>query len=363
MKSLAPLLLTGLVLTGCGDTQAVPEQHDKAHMVEVVPVASKLMESTVSLPAQLVPYESVDLFPKVSGFIQDIAVDRGAQVRKGQLLVRIKAPELAAQREQVAGVLRAAEAKAAADRATYERLANAAKTPGVVAENDVNIARQTAAADAAQAASARESLRNVAQQEAYLQIRAPFDGVITDRNLHPGALVGPSTGVQGAKPILQMANVRRLRLVVAVPMADVQDARVGQTATFTAPSLPGRKLEAPIARISQALDSHTRTMAIELDVPNADGTLTAGEFVTVKWPVKRRDPTLQVPQTAIANDQQRQFVIRVANGVVHWVDVTTGMTVDGKTEVFGELKPGDHVVKRGSDALQDGAKVSAKAGA
>jgi RND family efflux transporter MFP subunit len=362
MKTSASLLiLAGLGLAGCergqAQTQAAPA--DKPQAVEVVPVKSAVMASTVALPGQLLPYESVDLFPKVAAFVQDIPVDRGSQVKKGQILVRLNAPELAAQREQVAGVLRAAEAKAAADRTTYERLANAAKTPGVVAENDVNIARQAAAADDAQVASARESLKNVAQQEAYLRITAPFDGVVTARNLHPGALVGPSSG-PGAQPILQIADVRRLRLVIPVPVADVQGVKPGQTAAFTVPSLPGRKVQAPIARIAQALDNKTRTMAVELDVPNPDGTLTAGEFATVQWPVKRSYPTLQVPQTAVANDQQRQFVIRVAGGVTQWVDVTTGIAGDGKVEVFGQLKPGDQVVRRGSDALQAGTKVEAK---
>jgi RND family efflux transporter MFP subunit len=126
-------------------------------------------------------------------------------------------------------------------------------------------------------------------------------------------------------------------------------------------SVPGRKFEAPIARIADALDNRTRTMAIELEVPNPDGTLTAGEFATVQWPVKRSYPTMQVPQTAVTNDQQRQFVIRVANGVTQWVDVTTGIASGGKVEVFGQLKPGDQVVRRGSDALQAGTKVEAKA--
>lgn len=363
MKTSAPLLiLAGLALAGCGRDQGQTQAAaaDKPQAVEVVPVKSAVMAATVALPGQLLPYESVDLFPKVAGFVQDIPVDRGSVVGKGQLLVRLNAPELAAQREQVAGVLRAAEAKAAADRATYERLANAARTPGVVAENDVNIARQTAAADDAQVASARESLKNVAQQEAYLRITAPFDGVVTARNLHPGALVGPASG-PGAPPILQMANVKRLRLVIPVPETDVQGVRPGQTATFTVPSLPGRKLQAPIARIAHALDNKTRTMAVELDVQNPDGALTAGEFATVQWPVKRAYPTLQVPQTALANDQQRQFVVRVQNGVTQWVDVTTGIAGDDKVEVFGQLKPGDQVVRPGSDALQAGTKVEAKA--
>lgn len=365
MTSKAPLVaLVGLALVACQKEEAPgpkPADANAPQAVEVAPVKSAVMSSTLSLPGQLLPYESVDLFAKVSGFVQDVRVDRGSQVKKGQLLVSINAPELDAQREQVAGVLRAAEAKAAADKATYDRLSNAAKTPGVVAENDVNIARQTSAASEAQVASARESLKNVAQQAAYLQVRAPFDGIITARNLHPGALVGPAPAGGGGVPILQLANVRRLRVVVPLPAASAQGVKPGQLATFTVPSVPGRKFQAPIARVADSLDNRTRTMAVELDASNPDGMLTAGEFATVQWPLKRTYPTLQVPQTAITNDQQRQFVIRVANGVTQWVDVTAGMASDGTTEVFGQLQPGDQVVRRGSDALQPGTKVQVKA--
>jgi len=358
--SVSLLVLAGLSLAGCERRPAQAAPGGQPQTVAVVPVERALTSSTVSLPAQFQPYESVDLFPKVTGFIQDIAVDRGSEVRKGQLLVRLNAPELAAQREQVAGQLRAAEAKAAADRATYERLANAAKTPGVVAENDVTVAYQTSQADAAEVASARESLRNVAQQEAYLQIRAPFDGVVTDRNLHPGALVGPAS-TANTRPILQMADVKRLRLVIPVPADDVQNVRLGGKVAFTVSSLPGRTFEAPVAHIAQVLDERTRSMAIELDVANPEAGLNAGEFATVQWPVQRRDPTLRVPQSAVANDQQQQFVVRVANGRAQWVDVTTGMSVGGKIEVFGALKPGDKVVLHGSDALLAGTPVIVRA--
>lgn len=366
IRTASPLLiLAGLALAGCGRGES-PSDVAKAEQdqaVEVVAVKSAVMSAQTVLPGQLLPYQSVDLFPKVQGFIQAVAVDRGSQVSKGEVLVRLTAPELAAQREQAVGVVRAAEAKATANRATYERLANAAKTPGAVAENDLNVARQAALADEAQVASARQSLRNVAQQEAYLQIRAPFAGVVTARNLHPGALVGPAAPGGPAPPILQLADVKRLRLVVLVPAADVQAARPGAPVTFTVASRPGRKFQAPITRIAEALDSRSRTMAVELDVPNAGGDLTAGEFATVQWPVTRANPTLQVPQTAIANDQQHQFVIRVVGGKTEWVDVSTGRNLDGTTEVFGELKAGDQVVKRGSDAIQPGLKVQAKAAA
>lgn len=352
-------LLTALLTASCGPGRP-PAKTETPQTVDVVPVHSAVLASTVALPAQLTPYESVDVFPKVTGFIEDLPVDRGSQVRKGQVLVRLTAPELAAQREQAAAAVRTAEAKYTADRATYERLAEAAKTPGVVAENDVNIARETAAADQGLVASARESLRSVAQRESYLVVRAPFDGVVTARNLHPGALVGPSAGQTEGQPIVHLADVKRLRLVIPVPAADAQGIKVGQMVPYTVPSSPGRRFEAPIARVADALDERTRTMAVELEVPNADGRLSAGAYVTVEWPVRRSYPTLQVPTTAVANDQQRQFVIRVANGVTSWIDVTTGLSADGKVEVFGALEPGDAVVRRATDALQPGTKVQAK---
>lgn len=358
-KSLTPLALFA-ALAACGPKPAAPGP-DKPPSVEVVPVKGATLSATLALPGQLLPDESVDIYPKVTGFIREIVVDRGSVVKRDQLLVRLTAPELVNQRSQLAAALRGALAKEAQDRATYERLAAAAKTPGVVAENDVDVARQIAAADEAQVASVRESMKSAAQQESYLDIRAPFAGVVTARNLHPGALVGPSSGGAGGAPILSLVKDDRLRLTVAVPAADAQDVAVGQSVSFAVPGAPGRTFQAPIARIARALDPRTRSMMVELDVPNAGHEIRSGEFATVQWPVRRAYPTLQVPTSAVANDQQRQFVIRVANGVATWVDVTTGMTNDGKVEVFGKLAAGDSVVKRATDALANGAHVQAAA--
>jgi membrane fusion protein (multidrug efflux system) len=352
----AILLVPALLLAGCSAKEAPPAAVDAAQTVEVVAVKSQTLATKVQLPAQLLPYESVDLYPKVAGFIQDIAVDRGSRVRKGQLLVRLTAPEVIAQQGQAAAALGVAQAKLAADRATYERLANAARTPGVVAENDVDIARQTEASDAAQVKSASETAAAARQMGAYLDIRAPFDGVITARNLHPGALVGPATSA-GAQPILQLVTTDRLRLVVAVPEDDVQGVKTGDVISFTVPAAPGRTFQAPIARIARAVDDRTRTMMVEADLPNAGGDLAPGAFATAQWPIRRANPTLRVPPTAVANDQQRQFVIRVANGTADWIDVTTGITADGAQEVFGKLNAGDMVVKRGTDAIHPGARI------
>lgn len=358
MKAVPVVLVSILLVSGCSPKEKPAAPVDAARSVEVVPVKSQVLVTTVQLPAQLVPYESVDLYSKVTAFIQEIKVDRGSKVHKGEVLVRLSAPEVLAQQAQASAALGVVQAKLAADRATYDRLSNAARTPGVVAENDVNIARQLTASDLASVKSASETAAAAKQMGAYLAIRAPFDGVVTSRNLHPGALVGPVTNT-GAQPILQLATTGKLRLVVAVPEDDIQGVTPGDLISFTVPTLPGRKLKAPVARIAQAVDNRTRTMMIEADVANPDGELPAGVFATTQWPIHRSYPTMAVPVTAIANDQQRQFVVKIANGVATWVDVTTGMTVDGNTEVFGALQPGDTVAKRGTDGIAAGAKVKA----
>ena len=207
-------LLAGLI--ACSQSPATSAQPQNApdapQSVDVVAVASQQLATTLRLPAQLTPYQAVDVYPKVSGFVESIRVDRGSRVRAGEVIAKLSAPELVAQRSQAESHLQAAQAQMAAaqsklvsDEGTYNHLAAAAKTPGVVAGNDVAVAEQAAAADRAQlqaaqdnVQAARESLRGVAQLEQYLEIRAPFDGVVTQRNLHPGALTGPAAGAAPA---------------------------------------------------------------------------------------------------------------------------------------------------------------------
>jgi RND family efflux transporter MFP subunit len=349
-----------ITLAGCSQKPAPDQQTASGpQKVEVMPVKSQLLSTRLALPAQLLPYESVDLYPKVGGFIEDIRVDRGSRVRKGDLLVRLSAPEVLAQQQQAAAGQAAAEARLASDRATYDRLTNAARTPGAVAQNDLNVAKQLVASDTAQADAAAKSAQAAKVMGTYLDIRAPFEGVITARNLHPGALVGPATS--GGQPIVRLVTDHRLRLVVAVPEDNLQAAKVGQDLAFTVPSLPGQTFHGKVARMAGAVDDRTRTVTVEADIDNAGARLTPGAYATVQWPIQRPQPSLRVPPTAVANDQERNFVIRVEDGKAHWVDVRTGMTADGTIEVFGDLKPGDQVVRRGTDAIKDGATVQAAA--
>jgi membrane fusion protein, multidrug efflux system len=374
MKTVIVALALSLSVFGCNGnpkTAASRQAETDAQTVEVVPVSSQKLATVFTLPAQLVPFETVDIYPRVTGFMDMIRVDRGSRVHKGELIIRLSAPELVAQRAQAESALRAAEsqltsaqAKLTSDKGTYLHMASAAKTPGVVAENDVMVAGQTVSADQGQVqsaesnvAAARDALRSVTQLESYLNIYAPFDGIVTTRNLHPGALVGPASGPSGTMPIVQIVDTGHLRLVVPVPEAYVGEMQVGQQVAFTVPAYPGQTFHAPIARISHDVELNTRTMPVELDVHSTDGRLSPGSFSSVQWPVHRAAPTMFVPVSAVTNDQQRTFVERVRDGKAEWVDVVTGLGVSGNIEVFGDLKPGDEVIRNATDAIRPGQQV------
>ncbi len=377
---------TALTVLFVGCNSAPPEKSGAASStpapnspaaVTTIAVASKKLQTTISLPAQLTPYEQVDIYPKVTGFVQTVTVDRGSRVQQGQVLVRLTAPELVSQRSQAEAAVRAAEsqlstaqAKLASDDGTYQHMVAAAKTPGVLAENDVAVAGQTVSADkglvaAAEqnVAAAKDSMRSVSQNESYLTIGAPFAGVVTNRNLHPGALIGPGSGAGGALPILQIVDDKRLRLVVPIPEAQVSDMKAGQLVSFTVPAYPGQTFKAPIQRISHEVDEKSRTMPVELDVANRDGRLSPGSFTNVSWPLERSYPTLFVPSTAVTTDQQHTFVIRVRDNKAEWVTVQTGQSVAGDIEVFGDLTAGDQVIKTASDAIHTGDTVRVQSSA
>ena len=336
--------------------------------VEVVQVVSKPVERQVRLPGEFQPYLAVPIYAKVSGFVRRTNVDRGSVVKHGQTLATLEAPEMQAQiveaesKAQALELQRAeAEAKLAAAQSTYERLKAASATPGVVAENDVLVAQKTAEAAQALVRSYQNSIKAAqAQVQAvrdlsqYLQIKAPFDGIITERNVHPGALVGPGSGTT---PLFRLHQVSRLRLVVAVPEALVGGIVKGARVPFTVPAYPGETFYGVVSLAAHDLDAKTRTMAVELEVKNPDLRLAAGMYPEVSWPVRRPQPSRLVPPTSIVTTTERTFVIRVKNGVAEWVNVGRGARIGDLVEVFGPLNAGDQIVRRATDEIREGMKL------
>jgi membrane fusion protein, multidrug efflux system len=346
-----------------------------APTVEVAQVSSRKLSITARLPGELQPYEAVAVFPRVTAYVDSISVDRGSRVKAGQLMARLVAPEVVAQRAEAQSKLQAAEAqraesqaKLSSDESTYQRLKSASATPGVVAGNDLEIAQRALDADRARleasrgsAEAARSALKSVAELEGYLQVRAPFTGVVTERNVHPGSLVGPSTSASGsAVPMLRVEKADRLRLVVPIPEKYTSGIAEGTRIEFSVPAYPGQTFSGTIARIAHSVDVKTRTMPVELDVNNATERLSSGMFPEVVWAVRRTEPSLFVPVSAVVRTTEATFVVRIRAGNTEWVNVQTG-ELDGKSiEVIGGLRDGDEVAARGTDELRPGIHVLTK---
>ncbi len=344
---------------------APPAQSQSDNLAAVV---AKPVSRTVDLPGEFLPFQSVTLHAKLAGFVERVLVDRGSTVDKGDLLVELSAPELRAQlaaaesRVQAAEAERAqAEAQLAGAQSTFDRLRKASETAGAVAGNELVLAGKQVEAATALVASRRQA--GLAAQSAadaqkdlekYLQITAPFDGVVTERLVHPGALVGTSAN----PPLLVLQQVSHLRLVVAVPEPYTAAIPQGATVVFHVPANPERIYSGVIARISRALDPKTRTMPVELDVQNRDGSLAPGMYPAVTWPVRRAQPSLWVPRTSVVTTTERTFVIRDHDGRAEWVDVRKGAANGDLVEVTGNLKAGDRVVRRGSDEIREGTQLA-----
>lgn len=314
--------------------------------VQVVRVVSQELSETERLPAELRPWQAVAIYPKVQGFVERVNVDRGSIVRRGQILAQLSAPELLAQTAQ-------AEAAMVGDQATYRRLLKASHTPGAVSANELELAGQAYKGD-------QERVRSLKALSGYLIIRAPFSGIITQRNVHPGALVGPPTEpLSSAVPMLRLEQINHLRLVVPVPQTDVDLTPKGGLVRFTVSALPGRYFTGTIARISHALDPATRTMPVEADVYQKEFLLDPGMFVEALWPLESGAPSLFVPGSAISGGPN-PFVERVNNGRVQRIAVMRGKATGKLVQVFGQLAAGDLVVAEPSADLTDGERVSAQ---
>ena len=341
-----------------------------AQSADLVAVVSKPVSRTIDLPGEFQPFLSVALHARVPGYVERVLVDRGSVVKQGELLAELSAPEMQAQIAEAESKVQAAEAdrlqaeaQLAAGESTYERLRKAAETPGAVAGNElIQAQKQVEAAQALvhsrQQAShaAAAALRAQKELEAYLKITAPFDGVVTDRFVHPGALAG--AGADAVLLVIQ--QISHLRLVVPVPEEDAGALVRGAKIPFRVPAFPDREYSGTLARVAHAFDPKTRTMPVELDVWNRDGSLAPGMYPDVKWPVRRAHASLFVPKTSVVATTERTFVVRARDGRAEWVDVKKGAADGDLVEVSGNLQAGDKVVRRATDEMREGSPVGGK---
>ncbi len=367
--------------------------------VPIVKVVARTLFRQDQLPGEINAYQDVLIYPKVPGFIKWLGVDRGSIVKKGQLLVKMYAPEYLARRTEamakVAAIrsglsaeesrlndleaeLKKHQATLLADQSTYQRVYTASLVPGVIADNDVVQWAQTVEADRQDVntfmkrvnAKAHEvamkkqevdamikSFESYADFASYLDIPAPFDGYVTERKMHVGSFVGPD-GTGAYPPICRLKQLDLLRIVAPVPEVDTAGVVLGSEVQFTVSSFPDKRFTGTVARISNDLDKETRTMPVELNYLNPDFKVLPGMFCKVYWPTRRRQSSLFVPSSAVVSTPLNTFVCKIKNDVVEWVTVRKGQIMDDMVEVFGDLHEGDLVAQEGSEELDNQSKVN-----
>lgn len=348
------------VLQSCGSSRAEEEESKKAAaeasagaaVVDAFPLKKEQLVSNIQIPGELIAYQQVDIYAKVSSFVKKLHVDVGSEVREGQLLATMEAPELTSQLVTSESRLKSFEAIYQASKANYERLLETSKTPGTVSQNDLDVALAKQRSDLAQLDAARSASREITDTRNYLEIRAPFSGIISARNVSTGAYVGPS-GKGSEFPLFTLVEQRKLRLVVSVPEQYTSYLKNQSQVTFKVKSFPNQNFPAKVSRLAGALDVRLRSQRTEMDVINSDRKLLPGMIAEVSIPLSGDVNTFAVPRTAVLNSTQGTYVIKVVDKRAVWVPVKTGSSSTEKTEIFGDVKEGDVLVKVANEEIRD----------
>jgi RND family efflux transporter MFP subunit len=341
--------------------------------------------TAVSLPGNLQPLYSASVFARTNGYIKSRSVDIGSEVKAGQVLAVISAPEVDQQLEQArADVLQAvaavAQSKAALEQAranlgiariTQKRYASLIDKRAVTQQalDEANEALRARAADvsaaganisAAEASlqSRKANVERLTQLQGFERVVAPFDGVITVRNIEVGDLVSAGSD-NGSMSLFRIAQSNVLRVQVEVPQSAALAIKVGQQATLTVQERPGRRYVATVTRSAESIDVAARTMLTEVQVDNREGSLVPGMYGEVNFDITANHPSLIIPSTALVIDKNGMHVVSVsADSRVHFVAVDIGQDQGSQVEISQGLRGGETLVSNPSDLLSDGEKVS-----
>ena len=346
--------ISALLLASCSDSEA--KQNDSAGTaktpskkeIATQPISQMHPEYELAVSGELEPAEQVSLYAKVNGFVKKLHVDIGDTVKKGQLLAVLEAPEM----DQRLVSDRSSEQKVQSDylyaQQNLERLQEAAKTEGAVAAIELDRAESAMNSAKSAYASSQAQTGHSAQMQKYLHVVAPFNGVITERNVSEGALVGPGSG----QPVFRVADEQNLKLKIALPEKHAGSVNDAMEVSFTVNSQPGRLFDASLSRSSGIINSQNRAVSLEFDVKNSEQNLNGGEYAQVQLKLKRKTPSFWVSQKSILNTQSGLFILTKNQDNIQRIAIKEGVRLDTVTEIFGNLKVGDLIVQRPTEQMK-----------
>jgi RND family efflux transporter MFP subunit len=325
--------------------------------VAVVKVDREDLYKEITIPAEFRPYNEVELHAKVSGYVKRINVDIGDKVKAGELLAVLEIPELQDELDRAL----AAQQRAAADykdaHLAYGRLLEVNKQhPNLIAQQDLDTGEAKDATAAGALAGARSEVQRYRTLVSYTRITAPFGGVVTKRYADPGTLIQAGTSSQQALPLVRVSDNNLLRLDFPVSVDYVREIRLGAAAAVSVDSLDKRSFEGKIARFSNQIDDSTRTMIVEMEVPNPTLELVPGMYANVQIKVDQREHVLAIPVEAVASAGKSVLVVNKASQVEER-PVRFGIETASMYEVVAGLEEGDLVMLGNAAQVTPGQKV------
>jgi len=343
-----------IVLSACSSEHHPVEMEAKTNAVTklaFITLKAQTLSGMIRLPGQFKPFEEVSLFAKVNGFVKQVLVDRGSRVHKGQVLAWLEAPEMESQVQTANSKYIAVQQAAIQSREKYSRLKAAAAEPGAVSQLDLDNALARMKADDAVMSSEKANLASVNSIKDYLRITAPFDGVISQRNISAGALVGP--GKSNEPPMFILEQGTTLRLEVMIPEDQVSKVDLTKPVSFIVNAFQGKTFSGWISRSAQALGS-SRSEAGEIDVANSDLQIKPGMYAEVRIPLRSTSLAFIVPSLAIVHSTERMYIVLNDGGKARFVDIQEGMHTGDSTEIFGKLEDGANVLLHANDEIREG---------
>ena len=353
MKYIVVILLS-CILFSCAEKKQIntsqPESKKTPVAYSLTTVEKAGVATTLKLPAQLAAYQEVSIFPKVNGYVQKVLVDIGSRVSKGTLLMVLEAPELLQAVAQAKERYARSRTDFSIDKEHYQRFLEAAETAGAVSPLDLSTLKGKVEADSAMSNAEKANWQMQQTMLGYLQVTAPFSGVITERNVHPGALV---SAADKSKPMLELKQIDRLRLQVDIPEAISGSIKDNDTISFFVSSLPGKKMTGTITRQSRNVNAQYRSERMEINVDNTNGLLSPGMYADVVVYSKGDTSAFSLPKSAVITSTERKYVLRVKDNKITKVDVSTGNETATTVEVYGALQAGDRIITNGSDEIKE----------
>jgi RND family efflux transporter MFP subunit len=347
---------------------AAEQSRDLVSAVRVAAVRASDSKINVTLPATTTAFEAANILARASGYIEKRYVDIGDRVKAGALLAEITAPELdhqiaqaKATLEQDQATLQQTQASRELAQRTNARDSNLVKQGWLTLQQGDNDsltlqAQQAAVRVAESNITAQEAqIRVLEQDKAYQRVVAPFDGVITQRNIDNGSLVQA-----GSTFMFTLMHPDVIRTQVFVPQDEAFGLGPGVDAVVRVPEIPGRTFPGKVTRIASALQPGSRTLLTEIDVPNPDGALSPGIYCTVELYIPRKTPSMIIPADAVVFDQNGLHVAVVENGIAHLQKITIARDFGTEVEVHGGVKPGDQVILNPMVNLAEGSRVAVR---